>query len=272
MTKTVSTRKPVVDWITVVAIAAIAISLNVAIHEGTHALTCLLGGGDLQEYSALHVLCGSQTVLQDKFVAGSAAIFNILFGLLIWRFVSSPREMSSSTRFFLWLFMLMNWLNGSGYFMFSGFANVGDLAEVIDGWEPAWLWRVLMTIFGTVMFLFFVWLALRELGKMIGGELDEQIGRANKLGLISYFTAFLVVLLAGLFNPYGFASLPVIAGLLAVAGGLSPLVWMMQWFRAKNFVKVEKKPLEIHRSWQLIAVAGVAVFVYAFILGKTIYF
>jgi len=272
VSKDISTRKPVVDWITVVAIAAIAISLNVAIHEGIHAITCLAVGGDLLEYSALHVSCESQTGLLSKIVSGSAPILNILFGLLIWTFLRKSRNLPSPTQYFLWLFMLMNWLNGSGYFMFSGIANVGDMAHVISGWEPAWLWRILMTIVGTLMFVFFVWLALREFGKMIGGEADEQIWRANKLGLLSYFTAFVVVLLAGLFNPNGFASLPVIAGLLAVAGGMSPLVWMMQWFRAKSFVKLDKRPLEIQRSWQLIVASGIVVFVYAFILGRTLYF
>jgi len=39
MSQAVFDRKPVVDWLTVVAIAAMAISLTVASHEGVHALT-----------------------------------------------------------------------------------------------------------------------------------------------------------------------------------------------------------------------------------------
>jgi hypothetical protein len=179
---------------------------------------------------------------------------------------------ATGKQFFLWLFMLMNGLYGSGYFMFSGIANVGDMANVISGWEPAWVWRVLMTVVGLLMFMGFVWLALQEFGKLIGGDADEQIGRANQLAIISYIVSGVVILLAGLFNPYGFLSLPVTAGLFAVLGGLSPLLWMMQWFRAKSFKKLDKPPLEIHRSWSWIAGAGVAVFVYAVILGRTLYF
>ena len=272
MTQVVSTRKPVVDWLTVVAIAAIAISLNVALHEGVHAFTCLSVGSHLMEYSALYVACDSPTALQGKIVDGSAPTYNLIIGVLLWIIVRNSRKQASEIWFFLWLFMLMNWLYGAGYWMFSGIANVGDMATVINGWEPIWLWRVLMTIAGSLLFIFLVWLALREFGKMVGGDADEQIRRANKLSLLSYATSFVVVLIASLFNPTGLLSLPVTAGLLATIGGLSPLLWMMQWFRAKSFVKLAKPPLEIHRKWQWFTVAIIVVFTYVFVLGRTLYF
>jgi hypothetical protein len=272
MNNTASNHKTNVDWITVIAIAAIAISLNVAVHEGIHGLTCLVVGSHLQEYSALYVSCDSPTAMQGKIVDGSAPTFNIIAGVLLWIIVRNSRKQTSETWFFLWLFMLMNWLYGAGYWMFSGITNVGDMATVINGWEPAWLWRVLMTIVGSLLFMFFVWLALQEFGKMVGGDPNEQIRRANKLSLLSYATAFVVTLIAGFFNPLGLLSLPVTAGLFAVIGGLSPLLWMMQWFRAKSFIKLDKQPLEIHRKWQWLAVAGVVVFIYVFVLGRTLYF
>jgi hypothetical protein len=272
MTQAVSTRRPVVDWLTIVANSAIAISLNVALHEGVHALTCLAVGSHLREYSALYVSCDSSTTLQGKIVDGSAPIYNLVFGLLLWVVVRNSRKQTSETWFFLWLFMLINLLYGAGYWMFSGIANVGDMATVINGWQPFWLWRVLMTIAGSLLFMFFIWLSLKEFGKMVGGDADEQVRRANKLSLLSYITAFVVVLIAGVFSPPGFLSLPVTAGLLAVIGGLSPLLWMMQWFRAKSFIKLIKQPLEIHRKWQWLAVAAVVVFIYIFVLGRTLYF
>ena len=84
MSQAVLVRKPVVDWLTVVAIAAIAISLNVAFHEGVHALTCLAVGGHLQEYSALYESCDSSTELQAKMVAGSAPTYNLIAGVFLW--------------------------------------------------------------------------------------------------------------------------------------------------------------------------------------------
>jgi hypothetical protein len=272
MNSTPSNHKPDIDWLTVVAIAAIAISINVAVHEGVHALTCLAVGGRLKAYSALYVSCNTLTTWQGKIVDGSAPIFNIVAGGLLWVIVHNSRKQASETWFFLWLFMLMNWLYGAGYWVFSGIANVGDMATVISGWSPGWLWRVLMTIAGLLLFMLFIQLASLEFGKVIGGDSDEHIRRANKLGILSYFTSFVVVLIAGFFNPNGVLSLPVTAGLFAVAGGLSPLLWMMQRLRAKNFIKPGKKTLEIHRQWQWLVVAGVVVFLYVFVLGRTLYF
>lgn len=263
---------PQVDGLTLVSLSALAISLNVGIHEGIHALTCWASGGVLQAYSALYVSCATRTALQDKLVAGSAPLFNIAAGTALWLVVRRPRGKAMGGWYFLWLLMLMNWLYGAGYWMFSGIADVGDMAVVIRGWQPSWLWHVLMAVIGSLIFLFFVWLAVQEFGKRVGGEGEEQIRRANKLTITGYVTSLVVVLVAGLFSPAGFLSLPVTAGLLAVVGGLSPLLWMMQWFRAKMFEKPAGPPLEIVRNWSLV-VAGLVVFVaYAVVLGRSLTF
>ncbi len=74
-----SIRKPVVDWLTFVAIAVIAISFTIAIHEGVHVFTCLAVGGDLEESSALYESCASPIEWQVKVVAGSAPNFSGMF-------------------------------------------------------------------------------------------------------------------------------------------------------------------------------------------------
>lgn len=265
-------RKPVVDWLTVVAIASIAISFNVSLHEGVHALTCLAVGGDLQEYSALYESCDTVTGTQAKLVAGSAPTFNLLAGSLFWIILRNSNKQSSEVRFFLWLFMSMNWFYGAGYWIFSGITNVGDWAVVVKGWEPNWLWRILMIIVGILFFVLFVRLSLQAFGKMIGGDADEQIQKANGLTILSYITSFGVVLVAGLFCPYGTLSLPVTAGLFAVLGALSPYLWMMRWLRTIKIVNPNKVQLEIHRKWQWLAAAALVVFAYVFILGRTLYF
>ena len=134
MPQTATVRKPVVDWLTVAAIAAIAHSFNVAAHEGVHALTCLAVGSHLQEYSALYVSCDSPTVSQGKMVAGSAPLYNLLAGGLLWIILRSSRRRASEVQFFLWLFMLMNWFWGAGYLIFSGIAN--DLSGGKDNGNP----------------------------------------------------------------------------------------------------------------------------------------
>jgi hypothetical protein len=78
--------------------------------------------------------------------------------------------------------------------------------------------------------------------------------------------------MAGLFCPYGFLSLPVTAGFFAAAGALSPLIWMIRWFRTGHFVKPGREPLEIRRKWQWIATGTIVTFAYIYVLGRTIYF
>ena len=261
--------KRVIDWLTTMAIAAVAISCTQIIHEGLHAVTCIFVGADLQEFSSLHVSCQSGTVLQSKLISGSASIVNIIVAAIALMQLRSSRYRTSEFQFFLWLFMLMNGLLGAGYWFFSGVANIGDWANVIDGLSPHWLWRLIMGTIGLGTYTFIVWFALHELGKIIGGEdFRDQIGRATKLGLLSYGTVFLVIFLAGLFNPYGIMGLPAVAALFLALGGMSPLVWMMQWFRSKSFIKLPNEPLTIGRQWSWIIVAVIMVFVYSFILGQ----
>jgi hypothetical protein len=175
-------------------------------------------------------------------------------------------------RLFLWLFTIMNWFYGAGYFIFSGAAGIGDYAVVIRGWEPQALWRALLLVVGTPLFLFLVWQALRAYAEMVGGEDEEQMRRTRKLFLLSYITSALVVLSAGFFCPEGLLGLPVTAGLAAALGALSPLVWMPRWLRSERIVKAPIEPLEINRRWTWIGAAVVVVFLYAFVLGRTLIF
>ena len=267
-----SSRVPVVDWLTLASIAAIAISVTVAFHEGVHALTCIAVGGRLLAYSALYEDCANSTILQGKLIAGSAPTLNLLAGLVLWILLRRLNKPAPETWYFLWLLMLMNWCYGAGYLILSGLTDIGDWAVVFEGFEPDWLWRLPLVVLGVVLFVVLIRLSLKEFGGRLGGDPQEQIQRANKIFTISYATSFLVVLGAGFFCPYGLVSLPVAAGLAAVLGALSPLVWMVRWLRTDRFKKPARDPLEIHRKWGWVAAAIVVVFVYVFVLGQTLTF
>ena len=260
------------DWLAIAAITAIAVSVTITFHEGIHALICVGMGGDLLSLSALSIECNYASPIHRRIVAGSAAIGNIILGLLILPYSRRTTHNSNEYRFFIWLFMCMNFMNGAGYLMFSGIANVADWAVVIDGWEPHWLWRVILTLVGTVLYTFFVWLSLKEWGKIVGGESPENLQRSLALGLTAYFTVIVVVAAAGAMLPEGLISPAGIFGLIGVAGGLSPLAWMMGWFRADMFKKHPGKALTIHRKWIWLAVAAVALIIYVLILAPTLYF
>lgn len=267
-----ATREPVTDWLTVGAIAAIAISLNVALHEGVHALTCLAVGGRLHAYSALYSSCASATPLQEKIVAGSAPTFNLIAAALLWTVLRHSKRAPSAGRFFLWLLMLMNGFYGAGYLIFSGIANIGDWSVVLEGWEPSGLWRVLLALTGVLLFAVIIRLTLQELRSMLGGGSQAALRRATQLCAVAYGVSVAVVLLAGLFCPEGLLSLPVTAGVAAVTGALSPLLWMPRWLPAAGPAESTGAPLEIRRQSRWLIAAGITVFAYTCLLGRTLVF
>ena len=221
-------KKHTMDWLTIIAIAAIAISFTVGSHEGMHALACLMVGGDLLEYSALYEECNSPSDTGARIEAGVAPTYNLLIGIILWLVIHHSSRLNTETWLFLWLLMIMNWCYAVGYLIFSGLANIGDWAVVIHGWSPTWLLRTGMVVLGILLYIILLRLGLIEWGKVIGGEREEQLQRTNKIFIISYITSFVVILAAGLFCPWGFISLPVTAGLFAASGSLSPFLFMIR--------------------------------------------
>ena len=55
---------------------------------------------------------------------------------------------ADATWFFLWLFATINLMAATGYFLYSGVADIGDWSVVIRGWSPVWFWRVTLALIG----------------------------------------------------------------------------------------------------------------------------
>lgn len=272
MTTTAGRPAAVVDVLTALSLGVIAAAINVGFHESVHSIACALTGGEVEGLSALAAYCDLVGESTRRTVAFSAPLVNLIIGTGLYLFLRRRPAPAGMGWYFLWLLMLMNWLAGSGYFLFSGVAGVGDMAVVIDGLEPGWVWRGLMLVVGLVLYAGAIWLALKLFGHYVGGTADEQIGRASRMAVWAYVGAVLAVLVASLFNTEGLLSLPVTAGLAGVVFGLSPLLWMMQWFRARTFEKRAGEPLSIPRSWPVVAGAVVALLVYGVWLGHGLTF
>ena len=244
---------------TMVGAAALAIVFTVVFHESIHALVALSIGAEVRRFSSLFVDTLTTASWQARIIAGSASIANLWAALVLWLVLRGSRNGSLTGRWFLWLLMLENGLSGAGYWMFSGAAGAGDWADVIQGWPGADAWRIGMFVVGSILFMFVVWQALREMGKIAAP--------APGPAAVSWLTANAVIALAGLFSPYGFGSLPVTAGLAASLFALSPLLWMMMWMKARMFPKIVTDRLVIRRSWPLVGVAAAAVVVFSVVLG-----
>ena len=83
--------------------------------------------------SSVHFECGHDS----RFIAASGTLVNFIAGFLCWIGLRAVNAVRGHLRYFLWLLMTINLLQGGGYFLFSGLANFGDWAYVIHDLEPA---------------------------------------------------------------------------------------------------------------------------------------
>lgn len=98
--------------------------------------------------------------MDTRLVVAGGTLVNLILGALFWG-ASQAIKQSPSWRYFFWLLMTFNLFQAGGYFLFSG---IGDWAAVVAGWQPAWAWRLGLTVLGSVTYFFlFVPLSLREL-------------------------------------------------------------------------------------------------------------
>lgn len=268
-------RRTRLDWPTVTAIAAVAAVANVVQHEGVHALACPLVGGQLRAFSALYVDCATPDLAAAKLVDGIAPAVDLLLATALWTWLRRGGPRASAARLLAYLVMLMSGLAGSGYFMVSGIAGIGDVATVLQGWSPAWAWRAGATALGSALFLGSVWASLRVLGRVLGGAGGDdaaRVGVAQRLGPTAYAAALIATFAAAAASPLGIGSLPSVAGVAAVAFGYSPLLWMGFWFADRTFAKPVASTLSIARVPRWWAVAALVLVVFVGVLGRTLTF
>ena len=249
------------DLWTIISISIVSYASATILHEGAgHGGACLLTGGKPIAFSTVDFECDRE----GRIVAAGGTVMNLAAGLLCWfilRFVTRRTHL----RYFLWLLMTINLFQASGYFFFSGVANIGDWAVVIRGLEPPWLWRMGLTILGLSLYMLFVWIALRELQPFLGHNGPTKLQRAKKLTLVPYFTGGILSCTAALFNPVGMF-LVAISAAASSFGGTSGLAWM--WRIAKHVRvpngAVEPPPLSRSRGWMIGAAVVGALFVVVF--------
>jgi hypothetical protein len=273
-----STNLP--DLLTISAIAIIDYALADFIHEGIgHGGMCLLIGGHPTMLSSVSFECvrlvaGSSSEVARSLAVGGlvpagGTLANLAAGMLCWlglRFVSRATRL----RYFLWVLMIVNLMEAAGYFLFSGIANTGDWAEVIASLQPAWLWRLGLTVLGIVLYLAFVVLALYEIRPFLGSSRPERLRRARRLTFTAYFSGCIFVCISSLFNPK--LLLVLISGAASSFGGTSGFLWMGSWLRGPWFPTSSLQMPPLTRSWAWIVAAAVVAIVFIAILGPGIHF
>jgi hypothetical protein len=254
------------DRLTIIAIAVAVYVLSDVFHEGVgHGGACLLVGARPLVLSTVHFDCTAG----GRIVAAGGTVANLVLGVVCWlwsRQVRAPRA-----RYFLWLAMTVNLFEAGGYFLFSGVGNIGDWADVIAGLQPAWVWRIGLTLLGAASYYAFVWFGLIELRPFLGDSTAERVDRARRLCVVAYLTGGILSCVAGLLNPVGMM-LVAISAAASSLGGTSGLAWMWQLLRSPSW-GTQSPPLPaLARSNAWIAVGVVLALVFIGVLGRGVSF
>jgi hypothetical protein len=167
--------------------------------------------------------------------------------------------------------MTVNLFTGTGYFLFSGIGGIGDWGAFIQGFSPQWLWRIGLTIFGAVAYLFAARISLLELRPLIGSNKELRYQCAVRLSAIPYFAGGILMCIAGALNPKGMI-LILISAAASTFGGTSGLMWTTDWLNRGTRVPSgpPAEPMPITRSWPLIVAACVLAIAFIGVLGPSV--
>lgn len=256
------------DLLTILAIGIVSFIIKNVLHEALgHGGACVLVGGTPLVLSSAHFDCDYASVSDAgrRFVAAAGTLVNFLAAYLFWLAFHRVQNTSPSLRYFFWFCMSGNFFVAAGYPLFSGLIGVGDWINVVEGWQPVWLWRVLLTVIGFVLYAFGVWFALREMKTLIGSKPNERDARAFQLTLFPYLAGATVSSLGAWFNPIG--TFVIFTSAAAAFGGSSAFAWMSQMLKTKWFPEISEERITIHRNWTWIILAVLLALVHIFILG-----
>ena len=251
------------DVVTVVAISLVAEMLGDVLHEGLgHAAVALLTGA---RSGVLSTVAWSSEG-DSRLVAAGGTLANLAAGLVFCIVLRRVARESVRWRFFLLTSLAFNLFAGTGYFFFSGVTNFGDWAAVIDGLPAHWLWRSLLVVVGIASYFGAVLVVGTGLVRYVGVARND-LPRLRKLTWIPYFSAVVLLSVAGLLNPIGI-QLMWQSALPAAAGAHSGLLWLMYYIPRGTVPKRGSEAIGRSYAWIIVA-AGLAL-VFILVLGRGI--
>lgn len=214
-------RFAAVPWrlATTASIAIVAYAAMDMCHEVLgHGVATLLVD-DVTPVSLTTVALNSSGAI-SRWVALAGPLANVVLGVLAIAWFRRLTTFGTGA-FFLWLFATVNLLNGTGYPMYSGMLDFGDMAVVIGGWEPRVVWRVGLAILGAAGYYLSLRIASVSLARRldVGGMAREAIPR---LTWPSYVAGSLLLVAGAAMNP-----IPSLVLLAGVSGGFGCMLGLL---------------------------------------------
>ena len=255
------------DLATVVAIALAAYASCDLVHEALgHGVAALMVPG--VRIVSLTTVALQTAGINSRLVAAAGPLVNILVGVIaIASFHRVPRV--SPAGYFVWLFAVLNLMNGTGYLIYSAVLGGGDWAVVIGGLEPRWLWRLAMGMAGAASYFAAVKISARELARAVE---RTQFRRSDipRLVFPSYVAGGALLLVASVFNPIS-PSLILVSGLSTGFGGMVGLT-LVPKIVERRAARDHEGDLTLPRSRSWIAAGAVAAVFFVAVVGPGIRF
>src|SRR5499426_3907009 len=168
------------DRLTVIAVSAVAYVCQAVCHEGGHAVAGWFAGAHRITISSI----AFQIDIDSLWAVAAGVLVNLISAALLLFLLLKPQRYKSANHYFLVLAMSMNLLNGTGYLIYSGMSESGDMWQVIEGLQPYWLWRLGLVLVGGAS----LWGSVLAVGVKLK-PFDDQKRRLFRLVGISYVTA-----------------------------------------------------------------------------------
>ena len=262
------------DRLTLIAISALAYIAAVGLHEHLgHTLACIMLGSHPLEVGAFYVNCDytGMSDLHIRLVALAGPAVSLIIGIAGFLILRRLPSRASAASYFVWLLGAVGFMSATGYLLFSGITGIGDFGTGRDGLfyqaEPAWLWRIGLTIAGIASYVLIIYIVVREIDRRIGGTGRARIRYARQMALTSYLTGAVISIAIGLLNPRGLIIVAISAAASSL-GATSGLLWMMQLLDRDR--QAPLPGLIIKRSWCWIMLGAIGTVAYAIVLGPTL--
>lgn len=245
------------------AVAVVAYAIANVAHEGSHGIACVAVGGKPIALSAIYFDCDKGEVGTNvKWIPAAGTLANLVLAGVALAVLRALERRASTLRYFWWLFLTVNALQAGGYWLFSGIANIGDWARVIDGLGPPWMWRSGLALAGAAVYFGVIRLSLHELSVFLG-QGNDRFRRARLLTLVPYLTGGLLYVASGLLNPVSLG-LVLISAVAASFGGTSAMAWMFNLVTSRWWSPPESTPPftpALTPGWAASAVVTAALFI-----------
>jgi len=250
------------DIATICAISILAFIFTDLIHEALgHGVAALILGARSLTLSSVAL----STDISGRLLSASGTLANFLLAGILLFALKRTSGGSIHLRYFRILAFAGNAFVGTGYLLFSGLLNVGDWADVISGFQPAWIFRSTLVVLGVVSYYSAARVTAAQMRLLVTGRHSSRI---TSLTVLPYIAMALISLLAGAMNPLGLNGI-LQSALPAGAGANVGLLFLRGMMPATSEGELDSR--QITRNFLWIGLACLFGLFFVFVLGPGVH-